>query len=151
MNEKTSEHEFFNVSLKILLLNKKNEVLLLKSPFFSKYFRGKYDLPGGRIDKHEINTAFHKLIDREIREEAGKKIKYQLRPDPVALAARRYTTGKSVFYVLFEAKYLSGPIKISKEHTEFRWQKITKLNLKKFFHPSLQKLILNYFDWNPNT
>jgi len=139
--------EKFEISLKVLIKNNKSEYLLLKSQPQSKYFHGKYDLPGGRVNKEEINADFHRFIDREIKEEVGN-IKYQLRADPVSLAIYPYQYMGNVLYILFEAKYLSGRIKISGEHTQYLWQKIKVANLKKLFHPSLRKLFLNYLKWN---
>ena len=59
----------FNVSLKVLLTNKKGEHLVLFARSTSTIWHGKYDFPGGRINNNEINVPFHKLIDREIKEE----------------------------------------------------------------------------------
>ncbi|MFA6410615.1 MAG: NUDIX domain-containing protein [Candidatus Buchananbacteria bacterium] len=147
--KKHHQPETFMVSLKVLLNDKNGQTLLLKSPVSSKCFRGKYDLPGGRINDNETHSDFHLLIDREIKEEVGN-IKYELRADPVSLAQYRFSCfqNRCCFYVLFEAKYLSGKIKISSEHTKYRWEKLNKTKVKKLFHKTLQDLILTYYKWN---
>jgi len=137
----------FQVSLKILL-TKEGKNLILKDVPKSKYWKDKYDLPGGRINKKEISIDFHQLIDREIKEELGKNVKYKLRPDPVALSKCRYPHEPSKLFILFEAKYLSGAIKISDEHSSYKWVKINKEKIKKLFSTVLQKLLLNYLKWN---
>ncbi|MFA6215492.1 MAG: NUDIX domain-containing protein [Patescibacteria group bacterium] len=138
----------FMISLKILLKNKKNECLIMESPDFASRFKQKYDLPGGQINDNEVEMPFHQLVDREIKEEAGAKIKYKLRQDPVALNKYRFKDGRCILYILFEAKYLGGEIKISEEHASYKWQKISLQNVKKIFHPKLAELIKNYFSWN---
>ena len=145
MNKKLSAK--FYISLKSVIRDKDGRFLVLKSPAKSKYFRGKYDLPGGTIDFNETKTNFHKIIQREIKEECGS-IKYSLRPDPVSLSMYQYNVKHQHFYILFEANYLSGKIKISPEHISFKWVKINQNNIKKIFHSSLQKLITNYINWN---
>lgn len=147
MNKK-HDPEKFQISLKILLKNNRDEYLILKSSP-GPYFKEKFDFPGGRINTNEVNVDFHKLIDREINEETGK-IKYKLRPDPVSVSNYKFPNKKTIFYILFEAEYINGKITISDEHTEFRWQKLKSSNIKKLFHPSLIKLLRNYFKWNKN-
>jgi hypothetical protein len=36
-------------------------------------------------------------------------------------------------FVFFEAKYLGGDIKISEEHTGFKWVELTKENIENLF------------------
>ena len=140
----------FMISLKILLKNKKGEYLLLKTPDTTPGWFGKYDLVGGRINDNEVNIDFHKLISREVKEEIGPKIKYKLRKDPVALGKYQFKDGRCILYILFEAKYISGKIKISEEHTEYIWKKLNAQNAEKFFHAKFTKLFKTYLDWNKN-
>ncbi len=145
MNSK--KRALFYISVKAVIRDKHNRFLILKSLSKSKYFCGKYDLPGGTINFDEINTDFHKIIRREIREECGP-IKYKLRFDPVSLSKYRYSFEHERLYILFEARHLVGQVKISDEHTEFKWIKLTPKNIKKLFHPALRQLLNNYVKWN---
>ena len=142
--------QVFMVSLKVLLKNKNGEVLLLKTPSNTPGWYGKYDLPGGRINDNEVDIDFHKLIDREIKEEAGRGVKYKLRKDPVALAKYRIPDGRCILYVLFEARYISGKITISEEHTEYIWKKILPQNVNKLMHHKFVELMKCYWQWNKN-
>jgi len=143
----------FMVALKVILINKKGECLLLKSHQNERFWKGKYDLPGGRINSDEIKVGFHEIINREIKEEVGLHVKYRLRQDPVSLSKSQFIDGRCIVYILFEAKYLSGKIQISGEHSECRWQKINSRNINKLFHPKFVELFKNYFNWNksPNS
>jgi len=151
MNEQSPA--LVEVSLKILLKNKNGEYLLLNARDDNPNFRKKYDLPGGRMCTAELNHGdFHQLIKREVKEEIGS-VKYKLRLNPVSLSKFSLKTKfkpsrDGVLYILFEAEYQSGEIKISDEHIGYKWTKLNKGNIKKLFHPVLQSLIINYLDWN---
>lgn len=136
------------VSLKILLTNSKKEHLALLARSTSKVWHGKYDFPGGRINKDEIRVAFHTLLDREIKEEIGKTVRYTLRPDPVSMSMCKYPGEGEKMFILFEAKYRSGKIVLSDEHYDYRWIKITPQVIKKHFPTVLQDLMYNYLTWN---
>lgn len=139
----------FQVSLKILLKNDKDEYLLLKDNSSNKNWTDKWDLPGGRINDDEIDEPFHKLVQREVTEEAGKDVTYELRPDPVALAKCQYENEPPKMFVLFEAKYKGGEIVYSEEHNDYTWTKLNKnSNLDELFSSVLSRLMKNYFDWN---
>ena len=82
----------FQVSLKLILKNKKGEVLILKLPQNSS-MTGYYDLPGGRINSEEIKISPDKIIKRESLEEIGK-VKYALKK-PVSVGWHSYISSKS--------------------------------------------------------
>ena len=78
MKQKESQNpHLFQVSLKLILKNKKGEILALKLPKTSS-MAGYCDLPGGRINADEINMPPEKIIKRESLEEIGK-VKYSLK------------------------------------------------------------------------
>lgn len=132
------EKDFYQISLKLLLKNNKGEVLALKAVDDGSY-AGYYDLPGGRIDTDEFKTDFAEIIIREIAEEIGD-IKFQLQKKPAALGrhiipASITSAGKDirVLYIFFEALYLDGELKISKEHTGYKWLDLNKIKPTKYF------------------
>ena len=130
--------DFYQVSLKIILKNKQGGVLLLKAVDNGSY-AGYYDLPGGRINTDEFRTTLPKIIEREIIEEIGK-IKYKLNEKSAALG-RHLIPGKYLrdkkdihcFYVFFEAGYIKGEIKVSPEHTGYKWVDLEKIKLADYF------------------
>lgn len=105
----------YHVGLKIIL-KKGDEFLFLKNPNNTQF-----DLPGGRIDNHEDTTPLKLILDREIREELGEDLKYQL-GNP-AFQFRWFIAEKNwqIFLTVYEAKYLSGEIQISDEHSDYVW------------------------------
>jgi len=138
----------FYVSLKVILKNKKGEILGLKSHKNST-MAGYYDLPGGRIDPDELEIPFSKIIQREMKEEIGKDVRFSLKEKPVAISRHIAFSPKlnkeiRIFMVFFEAKYISGRIKISNEHTSFKWLKLTSSSLSKLFTKGILEGLKNY-------
>jgi 8-oxo-dGTP pyrophosphatase MutT (NUDIX family) len=137
------------VSLKIILRNKKGEILLLKNPD-GRSMSGSYDLPGGRIHQAEMKTPLAKAFAREVREEMGSKVKYDLKEVPVAIGRHYYDSRSKkgrqyLFWLLFEGVYKGGEIKLSEEHGEYRWVKLTKANFRKYFMRGGLEAMENYF------
>lgn len=114
----------FNVSFK-LILRKKNKILILTET------HGRcLDLPGGRAEKGETKLPIKDLFRREIKEELGKNVKYEvLNP---AIQYRRYNkyTKMHALITAYEAKYISGKIKLSSEHSQYEWVDPKKYNLR---------------------
>jgi 8-oxo-dGTP pyrophosphatase MutT (NUDIX family) len=132
----------YQVSLKVILKNKRGEALILKSEEYGSY-KGYWDFPGGRIDEDEFHDSYEKIIAREIKEEVGN-IKYKINCKPVAIGrhfvpahitrrTKEYMDDLCVMYVFFEAEYLDGDICISDEHLEYKWQNLFDCQLDKLF------------------
>ncbi|MDO8499782.1 MAG: NUDIX hydrolase [bacterium] len=144
-----TKKDFYQISLKVILKNDKDEVLILNGhPDGS--FAGFYDLPGGRMDEEEFIIPFTQIIKRELREEVGN-IKISLNPKPVAIGrhflSASTTSAKKdlhILYVFFEAKFVGGKIKISDEHDGFRWVNINKIKPIKFFKSGILEGMIMY-------
>lgn len=106
------KHDLFEVSQYIIILNKKGEVLLLKASDVTR-ISGKWSLPGGHINYKE---TIEEALKREVKEEANIEIKI-LTPLKTDLIEDTYT-------IFFLAEYVSGEVKLSKEHTEYCWVKL---------------------------
>ena len=110
----------YHVGLKVLL-RRGEEFLVLHSPERESWSAAIWDFPGGRINDTERELPLEGILDREIREELGDDLKYEL-GEPI-FACRRYIAHKDwhVFLVYYEARYLGGEIKLSAEHTDHAW------------------------------
>ena len=142
INSMAKPAKFF-VSLK-LLLKKGNKILVLKEAD-TRFF----DIPGGRIDENEIKAPIQKVLKREVREEIGADVKYKvLNFAPVAIHRRFKNLAKDrAFKIVFEAKYLSGDIKLSFEHESYEWVDPQKFNPKdwRFFSKEEKLAFEAYF------
>jgi len=148
----TKVHDYYQISLKLLIKNRNNEVLLLKVEDGGKY-HGYYDFPGGRIDEDEFKTDLTKILQREVEEEVGNEIKYQLLTEvPVGYGrhedfSHRLNKDVRYFYLLFESEVVSGDIKISDEHADYAWMPYDEIknNLDKLFVSGLLECAKMYF------
>jgi len=125
------EKDFYQVSLKVIIKNDRGEILLLaEDPNGSS--AGFYDLLGGRITVDEFTVPLLDVLRREITEEIGE-INFLLDSKPIAIGRHLVPAIKSetnsdihVLYVFFEAKFISGEIIISDEHSDFKWVDFSK-------------------------
>jgi len=107
----------YHISLKILL-RRGDEFLILNSQS-GKFF----DLPGGRIDEQDRAVPLEDILAREVREELGPNFVYKLGGPLFQFRRHLKRTDYHVFVPVYDAKYLSGDIKLSDEHTGFFWTK----------------------------
>lgn len=140
----------YQVSLKALIENEQGEVLVLNA-LSNGTFAGYYDLPGGRIDTDEFAVPLLDILRREIREEVGD-IDVEITEAPVAVG-RHLLSAESeqregdpirIMYLLFHARYVSGAIKISAEHSGFRWLNLSKHQLSEIFKSGLLDAVAMY-------
>ncbi len=132
------QQDFYHISLKLLLKNKRGEILVLKA-LDDGNLAGYYDVPGGRIDTDEFTTPFEDILRREVKEEIGSPEVY-INLNPVAvsrgiISASKMHGGRGIhiFYVFFEAEYKGGDIVISDEHTDHKWINLKEIDLKDYF------------------
>lgn len=129
-----------------LLLKKDRKILFLKTAMNPVF----WDLPGGRIDNVEGKVPLEKILEREIREELGNKVKYKL-GRPVFQFRRKGRNG-ACFNLLtaYEAKYLGGKINLSFEHSAYEWvdPKKYKFNKNDFFNKEEYRAFTKYFRHN---
>jgi len=111
-----------------IIKNKEGKVLLLKRSKSNKFYIGKWQLPGGKV---EFGEDIQKAIKREIYEETGKKYS-SLRLDKVFSLTEMFDGDKyNVFLMVFAGEF-KGKISLSSEHSEakfFSMGQIKKLKL----------------------
>ena len=106
------DYALYQVAIKILL-RKGDEVLLLRLD------DGRFDYPGGRIDTVEGKVPLMKILAREIREEIGAQVKYQV--GKPLFQFRRFFKQKYILQTVYEGQYLGGEITLSPEHEKWLW------------------------------
>lgn len=142
----------FHVSLKVILKDNNSRILALKMPDGSS-MDGYFDFPGGRIGENEVGNPFPEIIERELIEEIGLEVRYRLSSKPVACSIHTYDSKKygrkvDILCLFFEAEYLGGNIKISSEHKEFDWLKLSNKNISKYFIKGPLEGMRNYLNIN---
>jgi len=105
-----------------IILNKKNEFLILKLPINKEFTKEMWMFPGGRLNDDDTPESG---LKREIFEETGLEVKIIT---PVHTA--RWGIENPPKYVVFFLCKLVGKqnVKISKEHTESKWVSFKEIN-----------------------
>jgi len=138
----------FQVSVKIILKKKDGKILILKNPKTSDDDQF-WDLPGGRLNNDEFDAPYQDLVDRELREELGDRVRCKLAFDPASFGRHTFRPSPSgpltqVFYLLLPARYLGGRIKVSKEHAGHKWVRIEQIQLQKYFTSGILESLQRY-------
>ncbi len=110
------------VGVKILLKNKEGKFLLLqRNPVKYPEVGAKWDIVGGRINP---GLPLLENLKREVMEEAGLEIV----GDPkLILAQDIIKTDKHVVRLTYMGE-AAGEVKLSEEHSEFRWLSIEEFS-----------------------
>lgn len=146
-----SKRDYYHVSLKLILRNDQNSILILASDPKGS-FGGLYDLPGGRIDESEFETPIEQIIRREAHEEIGE-VEFELNMKPVAIGRHLIPADMTsehkdihIMYIFFEAKIISGEIKLSSEHNSYDWFDLSKQNPADYFTSGILEGINMYLE-----
>lgn len=104
--------------VKVIIIDDDDRVLMLKRSNYVDKYAGEWDLPGGHI---QIGEEFNTGMKREVKEETNLDI------DSPKFVQKIENLD---FYTCY---YNGKPIKMSHEHTGFRFFKKTDLNPKNKF------------------
>ena len=116
--------------------NKEKYLIILRSSK-AKFFPAYWDFPGGKLEKDEDTFAG---IEREVLEETSLKV----RALKVLGVYEMNVEGIPHRFTVYSSEILSGDVKLSDEHTDFRWatkEEILKLKAEPFMPM--------YFEENP--
>ncbi|MDQ1912630.1 NUDIX hydrolase [Paenibacillus sp. GD4] len=115
------------VSVSALVMNEKNEVLLLRTHWRSDT----WEMPGGNV---EVGEPLDEAICREFLEDTRIVIR------PIGITGVYYNATKHVLAVVFKADYVSGDIKIQPEEIkEARYIELNESNIDKYITRPQQK------------
>ena len=124
----------FQLSAKVVILDKDGRCLLLRRSPQSKNNAGKWDLPGGKVDAGE---AFDAALLREVREETGLEIELER----LLGAAESETPTPRVVYLILVGRHAAGRVLLSPEHDDCAWvarEELPQVDLSPQFIPFMQ-------------
>lgn len=103
------------ISLKTLVLNQEDKILVIRrsATDYSRPFS--WDLPGGALEEGEDPTAG---IIRETKEETGLEIK---KLEVIGIVSFAEKDGDQLIMLMFKAKAESEKITLSFEHDQYKW------------------------------
>ena len=110
----------FKLSVKVIIKDSGERCLLLKRSMASKNNKGKWDLPGGKVDAAE---SFDDALLREVAEETGLVISLK----HVAGTTESELQDCIVAYIILEGNLVSGKVRLSEEHENYAWVSRSKL------------------------
>lgn len=119
---------------KAVIIDEKNRILFLKRSDYLKKFAGEWDLPGGHLKEGE---SLIQGLEREVFEETALQVR-----DPEMF---KELENLNFFYV----KYDSQEVKLSHEHTDYKFFEREELNpSEKFQKVALQGLEVYHANFN---
>jgi len=121
MNEDSKEKYYFNVPQKAII-KEGDKILVLKRALDAETYPGFWDFPGGKLEAGENPE---KGLEREVLEETGLKVDV-IKPVSVF---HEILNGRGNVFIAHICKKVSGEVRLSHEHTEFKW--VTKEELSK--------------------
>ena len=115
---------------KCILLNEKNEFLILKrTNYKNDGTEGLWDIPGGSVDLDEdVNEA----VKREVSEELQIDL---INPKVFSVdSGKGNPSGQYMFVIFYCRDYdLKEGIKLSQEHSELKWISVNEMDNYKYY------------------
>ena len=126
-----TDKDLYFVAVKLFLRD--NDKLLITHDIF-----GSWDLPGGRIKKHEFSRPLAAVIDRKISEELGLDVTYKVGNPVVFFRVERteHSMGDKkvrIFAIGYEATYLGGTIDLGEHHDQMEWVNVKEFAPEQYF------------------
>ncbi len=105
--------------------NKKGEILLIRRSPKDPHDPGLWEFPGGKLDQGQDMSG---ALEREVLEETGLYIKAV---EPLCFVESRISSvpgyeGSPYVVIITKAKFIGGKLKLSEEHSDFKWVKPSK-------------------------
>lgn len=122
--------DLYFVAMKVLLRD--GEKLLITHDIF-----GQWDIPGGRIQKHEFEAPLPQVIARKMREEVGDEVRYELGAPKVFFRVERFEHSSQqtvrIFAVGYEAQYRGGTVQLGDHHDAYEWVNAKDFDASAYF------------------
>jgi 8-oxo-dGTP diphosphatase len=108
------------ISVYAAIRNDKGEFLLLKRSEDSVTNPGKWDLPGGKLEREEI---LEEAVVREVWEETGITIV----PGEIGGYIMFELPEKRVIAIVYDGGYIASDVVLSHEHTAYSWVPLDRI------------------------
>ncbi len=125
--------KFYGLTVRGIIKNKDNEILIVKRHPKSKTDPEMWELPGGKVEQGEY---FTKALVREIKEETNLECEIG---DFCEAVQNDYSNKRTIQLVMY-LNNIKGYVKISEEHTNFMWASINTMKTLKI-SSSLKKIL----------
>lgn len=119
----------FGLAVRALITDGHGRFLILKRADHEKTNKGRWEIPGGKMDTGE---SFDMSLKREVLEETGLSIKL-LHP---AGTAEQVLPALNAVQLVMRTRPISGGVSLSSEHSAYKWaglEEIGNLELADWF------------------
>lgn len=134
------EPGWFQITLKVFLVREGedgDEMLILRDAA-----RQSGDLPGGRLAVSELHDPWESALRREIAEELGDDLRYELAPDPLFHFSHVVENGNHpAVGFTYHAEYRGGDPRLSDEHDWMEWVSIENYSPEPFFRAHMAEAV----------
>ncbi len=124
----------FRLAVKSFIV-KDNNILLIKRRPTDAHKPAEWDIPGGRL---ELGEDSYEGLKRETKEETGLDIEIVM---PLDVHHFTRDDWQRITMIIFLCKALSNDVRLSEEHTEFKWQRIEKDKLPEWLGDSIKSYL----------
>ncbi|MFH1661482.1 MAG: NUDIX domain-containing protein [Candidatus Falkowbacteria bacterium] len=127
----------FKIAVKGIIRRGDGKILIVKRSDQDNFMPGIWETVGGGIKEKDIPQV---ALEREIMEETGLSVKVR---EPFNVFTFNNDKGEFKIGITFVCDYIDGEIKLSSEHSEFKW--IDSKDIKQFHSiKSLYEEIITY-------
>ncbi len=133
-----ASHKPFGLSVRAVIFDAQGRVLLLKRSPRSKNYPGKWEFPGGKVDRGE---RFDDALVREVREETGLAVGLKR----FIGSAQAELLHATAIQLVMEAESSPGVPAISHEHEALTWatpQEMLAMDLVDWVGPFVREHLL---------
>ena len=126
----------WSLAVKAVIFDDQGRCLLIRRSAHNHNFVGMWEWPGGKLDPGEdFATGLH----REIAEETGLIVQLTDLAGSISFEMPKV----NVVLLCMEARLVSGDLKLSEEHDDFKWIPVSDIP-KYEYPPRISELMLEY-------
>ncbi len=121
-----------------ILKDSRGKVLVLKRSKKNRHYKGKWQLPGGKVEKNESPLE---AIKREIKEETNCNIT-SIKPLKKLVFSEQTKRKSAIVKLVIYTGRINGEICLCNDHTEYKFVKPTA-QIKKLLAPISRRVLYN--------
>ena len=130
----------FATAVKAFIVDNEGQLLIVKRADDDPHRPGMWEIPGGRLNPGEDPSLG---LRREVKEETNLLVEVL---DPLAVSHFAREDKQIVTLITFVCKPISGKVKISEEHSDYKWVDVKAAQdvISKFYYKELEAYARRY-------
>ncbi len=136
----SEEPDLFIIAVAAIII-KKDKLLMMKRSSHKKTGAGLWETLSGKV-QHDEDP--YNAVKREIQEESSLQVEVEKTPIDFYMIPRTNLAKPQVFLIVYKAKYLSGDVILSDEHSEYSWSTPQEFETKSTLKRLIQSVHLAF-------